>query len=121
MAYLWHSVSGYSKIGTYEGNGTTATTTINTDFEPSWVMIKRTDSSNSWVIYDTARDTYNIGGRRLYAEVSDSEGQNTSHHIDILSNGFKVRSPAGNLLNASNGTYIWASFASSPFKTARAR
>tara|TARA_Y100001937_G_scaffold42232_1_gene59854 strand:- start:401 stop:4108 length:3708 start_codon:yes stop_codon:yes gene_type:complete len=119
IAYCFAPVEGYSAFGSYTGDSSGPF--VFTGHSPAWVMIKRTDSSNSWVIYDTARDTYNIGGRRLYAEVSDSEGQNTSHHIDILSNGFKVRSPAGNLLNASNGTYIWASFASSPFKTARAR
>ena len=121
--FIWTAVDQYSAFGSYTGNGSSSGDGpfVFTNHTPAWVMIKRTNASNNWVIYDTARDTFNIGGRRLYADLSDNENQNTSHSIDILSNGFKVRSSAGNLLNASGGTYIWASFSSSPFVYARAR
>ena len=121
VAYSFAPIENYSVFNSYIGNGLASGPFVYTGHSPAWVMIKRTDSSNNWVIYDTARDTYNIGGRRLYADMSDAEGQNTSHYIDIYSNGFKVTSAAGNLLNASGGTYIYAAFASNPLKYARAR
>ncbi len=116
IAYCISSVAGYSAVNSYSGNGNAEGPFVFTNFRPRWVMIKRTDSTNNWVIYDTARDTYNIGGRRLYSDLSDSENQNTSHYIDILSNGFKVRSDAGNLLNASSGTYLYVAFSENPFQ-----
>ena len=116
IAYCISSVAGYSAVNSYSGNGNVDGPFIFTGFRPRWIMIKRTDSTNNWVVYDTARDTYNIGGRRLYTDFTDGENQNTSHYIDILSNGFKVRSDAGNLLNAGSGTYLYVAFAENPFQ-----
>ncbi|MDB4682306.1 hypothetical protein OAE68_01355 [Synechococcus sp. AH-551-A10] len=115
LAYVFTSVEGYSAFGSYTGNGSADGPFVYTGHSVAWVMIRRTDAVSEWVIYDVARDTYNIGGRRLYPDLSNLEGQNTSHYIDILSNGFKVRSPAGGMLNASGEPYIYMSFASNPF------
>jgi hypothetical protein len=89
-------------------------------------MVKRTDSISHWTIWDAARDTYNYAGRSLYANLSNAESANTpsggAQVIDILSNGFKLRDTGGSgQVNASGGTYIFASFAENPFQYARAR
>ena len=122
VAYSFAPVYGFSDFGFYKhdpGDGAF----VNCSFRPAWVMIRRTDTANSWVIYDEARDPYNATTRRLYADDINVDHENTSHYIDIFSNGFKIRSPQGNLLNSSdsNARYVWAAFASSPFKTANAR
>ncbi len=115
IAYCFAPVEGYSAMGSYTGNGSsTDGPFVYTGHSVAWVMIKRSDAVDNWVIYDVARDTYNIGGRRLYPDLSGGETQNVSHYIDILSNGFKVHSTGG-MLNASGGTYIYIAFASNPF------
>ena len=82
-------------------------------------MIKRTDSSGfSWGILDTSRNTYNVANLRLFADLSQAD--NTQDILDILSNGFKLRTTNTNE-NASGGTYIYAAFAENPFKYANAR
>jgi hypothetical protein len=82
-------------------------------------MVKRTDTSTfRWVVWDSARDTYNLTTTSLYPNLSDSEL--TGFDIDIVSNGFKLRD-SENTLNQSNGAYIYAAFAESPFQYARAR
>jgi hypothetical protein len=115
IAYCFTPVEGYSSVGSYTGNGSSSDGPfVFTGHSVAWIMIKRSDAVDNWVIYDVARDTYNIGGRRLYPDLSGGETQNTSHYVDILSNGFKVRSTGG-MLNASGGNYIYMSFASNPF------
>jgi hypothetical protein len=89
-------------------------------------MVKRTDSASNWTIWDTSRDPYNYAGRSLYPNLSNAEDANTptggAQVIDVLSNGFKLRDTGGSgQVNASGGTYIWASFAEHPFQYARAR
>jgi hypothetical protein len=122
VAYSFAPVSGFSEFGYYRklsGQGFYNYC----GFRPAWVMIRRTDTGNSWVIYDEARDPDNKAARRLYVEDINQDHSNTTHYIDILSSGFRIHSPSGNLLNTADtgGYYIWAAFASSPFKTARAR
>ena len=82
-------------------------------------MYKRADLTENWAILDSARDVSNVVGNQLTPNSSSAEGTGSSN-IDIVSNGFKMRSAtAGG--NVSNGTYIFAAFAESPFKYARAR
>ena len=86
-------------------------------------MIKRTDSTDNWYLWDTARDSYNLSGKSLLPNLSNAEpsvGGSFSATGDILSNGFKPRD-GGTGTNASGGTYIFAAFAESPFAYARAR
>jgi hypothetical protein len=117
VAYCFSAVAGYSAFGSYTGNGSTDGTFVFTNFQPRWVMIKRTDSTSDWYIWDTSRDTYNVMSATLLADTSGAETSATS--IDGLSNGFKCRSAT--VVNVSTATYIYAAFASSPFKNALAR
>ena len=112
IAYCFHSVSGYSKIGTYEGNGTTLTTTITTGFEPSWVMIKRTDSANNWVIFDNKRDTTSPLSKILYADTNDYDAEGgTTTSITISSTGFSMStSQYGGSINTDGGQYLYMAF-----------
>jgi hypothetical protein len=82
-------------------------------------MIKRTDTTANWFIFDTARDTYNAAGLELYPNLSNAEADGRPD-LDILSNGIKLRSTATGQ-NANGGTYIIAAFASNPFKNSLAR
>ena len=112
IAYCFHSVSGISSIGSYEGNGSTATTTITTGFEPSWVMIKRTDSANNWVIFDNKRDTTSPLSKILYADSNSSEAEGgTTTSITISSTGFSMStSQFGGSINTDGGQYIYMAF-----------
>jgi hypothetical protein len=120
VAYCFSAVAGYSAFGSYTGNGSTDGPFVYTGFRPRFVMIKRTDAVNNWVIYDTARDTFNKTSNYLYAQSSQAEVNDTVDYIDILSNGFKPRATWGGL-NASGGTYIYMAFSEVGFKSALAR
>ena len=113
VAYCFSEVPGYSKFGSYTGNGSADGTFVYTGFRPAWVMVKRTDVDNNWLIFDTERDVYNVAGLELFANLSNDENNNKPE-FDMLSNGFKCRwTYAGS--NASNGTYIYMAFAEKPF------
>ncbi len=119
VAYLFSEVAGFSKFGSYTGNGSTDGPFVWCGFRPRWVLIKRADSTGTWTIHDSARNTYNPENLTLRPESSGTE--NTSGEIeDFTSNGFKVRS-ADLAINASGGTYIFAAFAEHPFKNSLAR
>ena len=122
VAYCWAAVPGYSAFGSYTGNGSTDGPFAYVGFRPRFIMFKRTDSGPSqWWIMDTSRSPYNVSQIILYPNQSSAENTgSTDTYIDILSNGFKLRSGYTDI-NASGGTYIYAAFAESPFNTARAR
>jgi hypothetical protein len=117
VAYCFTGIAGYSKFGSYTGNGSTDGPFVFTNFQPRWVMVKRTDSTSDWYIWDTSRDTYNVETATLLADTAGAETSATS--IDGLSNGFKCRSAT--VVNVSGGTYIFAAFASNPYKLSLAR
>jgi len=130
IAYLFSEVEGFSKFGSYTGNGSSDGPFVWCGFRPRWVMIKRSDASSTysnWYICDSARNTFNVGTNFLNADTAKAENIYTdnsggSFPIDFLSNGFKYRlNNSGGDVNASGGTYIFAAFAESPFKYARAR
>jgi hypothetical protein len=116
IAYCFAEKKGYSKFGSYTGNGNSDGTFVYTGFKPAWIMIKRTDASGHyWHIYDNKREPFNPVGKVLYPNRSDSEFAG-SNRPDLLSNGFKNRS--GNTdINASGGNYIYMAFAENPFVT----
>ena len=118
VSYCWTAISGYSAFGSYVGNGVVDGPFIYCGFRPRWVMLKRTDAANHWIMYDTSRDAYNVGERWLRANTADTEA--TGIYWDGVSNGFKIRS-TDIATNGSGGTYIYAAFAETPFTLARAR
>jgi hypothetical protein len=119
VAYLFADVAGFSKFGSYTGNGSTDGPFVFLGFKARWLLIKRTDAATSWFVYDTARNTYNAIGNELKTEVSDAEATNSAD-MDITASGFKLR-VSGTARNASGGTYIYAAFAENPFKNSLAR
>lgn len=114
IAYCFHSVEGFSKFGSYTGNGSADGPFVYTGFRPAFVLLKRSDSAASWALMDTARDTYNASGLDLYPNLSNAETDDRPV-LDITSNGFKLRSTYAST-NASGGTYIYMAFAETPFK-----
>jgi hypothetical protein len=118
VAYCFAEVEGYSKIGTYTGNGSADGTFVYTGFKPAFVLIKVISIADEWVIYDAARDTYNVATNRLNPNSSGAE--QTSQQIDILSNGFKPRSTGANI-NQNAETYFYMAFAENPFKNSLSR
>ena len=112
IAYCWHSVEGYSKIGDwYEGNGSTNGPFIYTGFKPAWLLIKGINIGNSWQILDNARDPINPVNKVL--EPDSTAADATGHNIDFLANGFKIRTSDADI----NGSYAYwyAAFAEHPF------
>jgi len=120
VAYCWSPVAGYSAFGSYTGNGSADGPFIYTGFRPRWLMIKRTDAVQNWIIVDTSRDTYNVANKRLFANLSDAEDTGIANYMDMVSNGFKCRD-SNVSYNASGGTYIYAAYAENPLKYANAR
>ena len=102
IAYCFAEKQGYSKFGSYTGNGNADGTFIYTGFKPAWVMVKRTDSAYGWCILDSSRNTYNVADDSLFANLSNAEDVTTNDETDFLSNGFKQRNTGGSN-NASGG------------------
>ena len=119
--YLFSGVEGYSKFGSYTGNGNSgdAAPFIYTGFRPAFVLWKRaTGSSNSWNIMDNKREGYNPQNDLLFPDSSTNESNVTDQ--DLLSNGFKLRT-SGAGRNANDETFIYAAWAEVPFARANAR
>jgi len=114
IAYVFAEKKGYSKFGKYTGNGNEDGTFIYTGFKPAWVMNKRTDTTNNWIIQDSKRNGFNADNPILKANTNDAE--QAVHEMDFVSNGFKIKT-TGAGSNASGGTYIFMAFAEAPFVT----
>ena len=117
IAYCWHDVEGYSKFGKYEGNANADGAFIYTGFRIRILIIRVLNvASDGWLIYDTARETFNPLDTVLQPHLSSAEYSNSAFTLDILSNGFKLRSSD----NAVNGTsydpYIYMAWGDVPFK-----
>ena len=132
IAYCVHSVDGYSKVGSYTGNGAQDGSFVYTGFRPAFIFIKRITSSgsNSYIV-DNKRIGYNHfvyltdagSNKYLWPDSTAAEGNgNTTKGIgmDILSNGFKFRTSGGDY-NASGNNYLFYAIAESPFKYSNAR
>ena len=115
IAYCFAEVKGYSKFGQYTGNGNADGSFVYTGFKPAWVMIKQSSASGEgWHIFDNKREGYNVDNDPLLANTNGAEG--TSDMIDLLSNGFKLRTTS-EAVNESSATYIYMAFAENPFVT----
>jgi hypothetical protein len=123
VAYCFHEVEGYSSIGTYKGNGSSANGTfIYTGFKPAFLILKGTNGGRSWFLYDRLRqNAYNPAKTDLVTDSSQSDGTPPwGSDVDLTSNGFKIRSGDGRT-NGNGETYIYIAFAEQPFKYANAR
>jgi hypothetical protein len=107
IAYCFAEKKGFSKFGSYTGNGSADGTFVYTGFKPAFFMMKRTDVTNNWVIIRYDDKTI---------EVNTNEAEYGGDYLDLISNGVKIRNSAG-FLNASGGSYIYMAFAESPFTT----
>ena len=113
IAYCFAEKTGYSKFGSYTGNGNADGTFVYTGFKPAFVMIKETtDSGTDWRMMDNKRSTFNLVDKRLFPNLSN-QAENTGDGYDFLSNGFKIRSSGGDF-NGSGDSYIYMCFAEAP-------
>ena len=112
IAYLWSGKQGFSKFGSYTGNNNADGAFEFTGFRPAFVLIKNATDGADWTINDIARDPHNVNNLRLFPNDNKVESSG-SLSMDMLSNGFKLRSTD----SGNNGpqTYIYAAFAAAPF------
>jgi hypothetical protein len=118
VAYCWTPIAGYSAFGSYTGNGSTDGPFVYTGFRPKFILYKASNVVVSWVILDTMRDPYNISGNYLLPNNNNTEANLPL--IDILSNGFKLRTAASGT-NGSGDNIVYMAFAENPFKNSLAR
>ena len=115
VAYVFANKQGFSKCGSYEGNSNANGPFIYTGFKPAFVMLKPADVAEQWVMHDGARDPGNKAYHYLFANGSEAEASGGTHGIDLLSNGFKIRTNNANWNASSTVTYM--AFAENPFVT----
>jgi hypothetical protein len=109
--YCFAEKTGFSKFGSYTGNGNADGTFIYTGFKPAWIMLKDTNSGSAgWMMFDNKRLGYNVDNNALYPNATAAEG--TGDDVDLLSNGFKARSTDAGI-NTSGNSYIYMAFGQS--------
>ena len=113
VAYFFKAKQGYSKFGSYVGNGNANGAFVYTGFKPAFVMTKNTSATDSWVIMDEKRSPSNVANKYLLANTNGAEGTNFDM-FDFVSNGFKCRRATS---QNANGTFIYMAFAENPFTT----
>ena len=113
IAYCFAEKTGFSKFGSYTGNGNADGPFNYTGFRPAFIMIKLTSSTESWRIYDSKRIGYNVDNKYLNANNTAAETIGSTLYMDILSNGFKLRG-TDNSINSNNASYIFMAFAEAP-------
>jgi hypothetical protein len=121
VAYCWHSVEGYSKVGKYVANYIADGTFIYTGFKPAWIMIKNVDNVANWVMQDNKISPTNPRNYVLLADTDGAEADWAAYPIDILSNGFKMRTTGQGTNGPMSSNFLYLAFAESPFKTSNAR
>ena len=115
IAYCFAEKQGYSKFGSYVGNGNVSGSYIHLGFKPAFVILKKTSATDDWHIFDNKRDVNNMMETNLIVNRNIVEST-TMVDLDFVSNGFKLRNTDDNG-NASGSTYIYMAFAESPFVT----
>jgi len=118
IAYCFAEKKGYSKFGSYTGNGSTNGTFVYTGFKPAFFLWKKTSSTGNWLMMDNKRSTFNFAQTYVKANANAPEDATSSDiRWDFLSNGLKCRGDNSSI-NSSGATYIFMAFAESPFVTA---
>ena len=114
ISYVFTGIQGFSKFGSYVGNGNANGTFVYLGFRPAFVIFKGTASNREWILADNKRDPINEVDAVLYGNAADAEGD--SDMVDFLSNGFKLRHASGpGTINTNGETYIYMAFAEAPF------
>jgi len=109
IAYCWHSVSGHSSIGSYNGNGSATGTIVTTGFEPSWVILKCTNTNGTnWRIIDNVRDTTNPRSAYLNADTNSAE-ETAYDQVNFLANGFQLAT-TDTSINGNGNPHIYMAF-----------
>lgn len=111
--YSFVSVGGFSKISKYTGNGSTNGPMVETGFEPAFLLIKRTNTTDNWYMVDNKRNDSNPREATLFANLTDTEYATYGAKVDFFSNGFKIITTDG-VTNASGSTYLYMAFAGDP-------
>ena len=114
IAYCFAPKQGFSKFGSYTGNGNADGPFIFCGFRPAWVMVKKTSGADDWFILDNKRETFNAMTTRLQPNKTNAEDSVATLATDFVSNGIKLRSTTGQY-NTSGGTYVYLAFAEAPF------
>ena len=119
VAYCFAQKQGYSKFGSYTGNGSTDGPFVYLGFKPAWVLIKQTSTTQNWILYDNKINPFNEAVTKLSPNLSDAEDSSTGNNdIDMLSNGFKVTED-NNDMNESGQNFIYMAFAEHPFVSSK--
>jgi len=114
IAYAFADVQGYSKVsGSYTGNGNADGSFIYTGFKPALILIKQTNATGSWYMWDNKRDTFNPYQRYISPNNANAEYTSSERWLDSLSNGFKWRNTE-TAMNGSGSSYIFMAFAEAP-------
>lgn len=117
ITYAFKEVQGYSKFGSYTGNGSSTNGVfIYLGFKPAFFISKRSDSTSNWLIFDNKRGEFNLNDNYLYANSNDVEGTSSSAGVDFLSNGVRMRNTYADA-NTNNAKYVYLAFAENPFVT----
>ena len=111
VAYCFAEKQGFSKFGSYTGNGNADGTFVYTGQKSAFIMIKRTDGADTWTMYDNKRLGYNVDNNPLFANANTTES--TDDDLDILSNGFKIRRNSGRI-NTDGANMVYMAFAEAP-------
>ena len=114
ISYCFTEKQGFSKFGSYTGNGNADGPYIYLGFRPAWILIRVTSTSNDWILLDNKRDSFNVATKKLLPNESNAESSDSGVSTDFLSNGFKIRTAGGNV-NQSSATFLYMAFAESPF------
>ena len=117
VCYAFAEVQGYSKFGSYTGNGSTDGAFVYTGFKPAFLIVKRYNTTGNWLMYDNKRDVDNEALSYLLPNAGDAEST-AATGLDLLSNGFKLRNVGGSW-NGSGNTYIYIAFAEHPFVSSK--
>ena len=120
MGYIWTPIEGFSKFGSFIGNGNNDGPFVYTGFLPRWIMIKNSEASANWRMHDTARQTLNDDGGHLLLADSNSAEITNEYDLDFLANGFKLRS-SDLYENGAGQVMVYMAFATNPFKYTNAR
>ena len=116
IAYCWSEIPGYSKFGSYTGNGSSDGVVVELGFRPAWVMVKRVNQAAAWNIMDNKRAGYNSDNDYLQPDNNLAESDGSPGTVDLLSNGFKCTTTSGTH-NNSGGTFVYMAFAAQPGPT----